>query len=66
MTKRRQQRTDPNLLRELNAEDPEAFPQIHSLDRESFETILAMVAPLIKKQNTHMQHFTDYTNRLQS
>ena len=47
------ERADPNLVRELSAEDPEAFPQIHSLDRESFETILAMFAPLIKKQNTH-------------
>ena len=41
-----QQGAYPNLLRELNAEDPEAFRQFHRLDKESFETILAMVAPL--------------------
>ena len=47
--KSRQQGAYPNLLRELNVEDPEAFRQFHRLDRESFETILAMVAPLITK-----------------
>ena len=51
----RQQGAYPNLLRELNAEDPEAFRQFHRLDRESFETILAMVAPLITKEGTHMR-----------
>ena len=40
-----QQGAYPNLLRELNAEDPEAFRQFHRLDKESFETILVMVAP---------------------
>ena len=43
--KSRQQGAYPNLLREFNAEDPEAFRQFHRLDRESFETILTMVAP---------------------
>ena len=55
ISKSRQQGAYPNLLRELNAEDPEAFRQFHRLDRESFETILAMVAPLITKEGTHMR-----------
>ncbi|XP_068759068.1 uncharacterized protein [Montipora capricornis] len=45
----------PNLLRELNTEDPEAFRQFHRLDRESFDTILAKIAPLITKKDTLMR-----------
>ena len=50
-----QQGAYPNLLRELNAEDPEDFRQFHRLERESFETTLAMVAPLITKEDTHIR-----------
>ena len=44
-----QQGAYPNLLRELNAEDHDAFRQFHRLDREPFKTVLAMVAPFITK-----------------
>ena len=43
-----------NLLREFNAEDPECFRQFHRLDRESFDSVLALVGPYIKK-NTIMR-----------
>lgn len=44
-----------NLLRELNAEDPECFRQFHRLDRQSFESVLALISPYITKQNTNMR-----------
>ena len=43
-----------NLLRELNAEDPECFRQFHRLDRDSFNNILALVGLHITKSNTNM------------
>ena len=53
-----------NLLRELNAEDPECFRQFHRLDRESFENILALVGPRIVKQNTNMRESISPGERL--
>ena len=50
-----QQGAYPNLLLELNAEYSEAFRQFYRLDKEFFETILAMVALLIIKQDTNMR-----------
>ncbi|KAI0221825.1 hypothetical protein LSAT2_026913 [Lamellibrachia satsuma] len=44
-----------NLIREVNAEDPETFRQFHQLDVDSFSTILALVGPLIKKEETNMR-----------
>ena len=44
-----------NLLRELNAEDPEIFRQYHRLDIESFNKVLKMVGPIIQKQETIMR-----------
>ena len=49
-----QQGAYPNLLRELNAEDHDAFRQFHPLDRDSFKTVLVMVAPFVTKQDTNM------------
>ena len=49
-----QQGAYPNVLRELNAEDHDTFRQFHRFDRESFKTVLAMVAPFITKQDTIM------------
>ena len=49
-----QQGAYPNLLRELNAEDHDAFRQFHPLDRDSFKTVLVMVAPFVAKQDTNM------------
>ena len=43
-----------NLVREINAEDPEKFRQFHRLDRESFEHILGMVSSFISKKETHL------------
>ena len=48
-----QQGAYPNFLRELNAEDLEAFRQFHRLDKEFFQTIVAMVASLVTKQDTN-------------
>ena len=44
-----------NLLRELEAEDPETFRQYHRLDVLSFRRVLSMVEPLIKKKDTVIQ-----------
>ena len=41
-----------NLLRELNAEDPETFRQYHRLDTEAFNKILSMVGLVIQKKDT--------------
>ena len=41
-----------NLLRELEEEDPENFPQYHRFDINSFRNILRMVRPYIKKKHT--------------
>ena len=43
-----------NLVRELNAEDPEKFRQYHRLNWNSFQEILAMVSPLITKKDTKL------------
>ena len=45
-----QQGAYPSLVPKLNAEDPEAFRQFNRLDNESFQRVLAMVAPSITKQ----------------
>ena len=44
-----------NLFRALKVEDPEQFRQYHRLSRESCNEILAMVSPLISKQDTHLR-----------
>ena len=44
-----------NLVKELNAEEPEQFRQYHRMDRQSFESILAMVNTLIVKHDTQMR-----------
>ena len=44
-----------NLLREFNVKDPECFRQFHRLDRESFDSVLALVGPYIVKKNTIMR-----------
>ena len=44
-----------NLLRELNAEDPETFRQYHRLDTDAFNKILSMVGPVIQKKDTVMR-----------
>ena len=43
-----------NLLKELDAEDPEKFRLFHRLGREHFEEVLSRVAPLIRKEETQM------------
>ena len=53
-----------NLIRELNAEDPEQFRQYHRLSQESFHQILAMVSPLISKQDTHLRMTIKPSERL--
>ena len=53
-----------NLIQELNAEDPEKFRQYHRLDRQSFQKVLALVAPLITKQETHMRCSISPSERL--
>ena len=55
ITRRTGQGVYANLLREFNAEDPEFFRQFHRLDRESFDSVLALVSPYIVKKNTIMQ-----------
>ncbi|XP_046850278.1 uncharacterized protein LOC124443792 [Xenia sp. Carnegie-2017] len=44
-----------NLVRELNAEDPEKFRQFHRLDRDCFDNILQLVLPYITKMDTHLR-----------
>ena len=44
-----------NLIRELDAEDPEGFRQFHRMTRESFYELLAMFSPLVSKRDTHLQ-----------
>ena len=55
ITRRTGQGVYANLLREFNAEDPECFRQFHRLDRESFDSVLALVGPYIVKKNTIMR-----------
>ena len=38
------------LLRELQGDDPEAFRQYHRLDVNSFNDVLRMVGPFIRKE----------------
>ena len=44
-----------NLISELNVEDSEKFWQLHRLERQQFEHILAIVSPIISKCNTLMR-----------
>lgn len=53
-----------NLIRELNAEDPEKFRQYHRLDRQSFEQVLVFVSLLISKQDTTMRFAISPRERL--
>ncbi|CAB4036504.1 Hypothetical predicted protein [Paramuricea clavata] len=53
-----------NLVKELNAEEPEQFRQYHRIDRQSFESILTMVNPLIVKQDTQMRFSISPRERL--
>ena len=53
-----------NLIRELNAEDPEQFRQYHRLSQESFHQIVAMVSPLISKQDMHLRMAIKSSERL--
>jgi hypothetical protein len=53
-----------NLVREFNAEDPECFRQFHRLDRESFDSVLALVGPYIAKKNTIMRESIPPAERL--
>ena len=55
ITRRTGQGVYANLLREFNVEDPECFRQFHRLDRESFDSVLALVGPYIVKKNTIMR-----------
>ena len=52
------------FFRELKVEDPEQFRQYHRLNRESFNEILAMVSPLISKQDTHLRMAITSSERL--
>ena len=60
----RHRRRHGNLIRELNAEDPEQFRQYHHLSQESFHQILAMVSPLLSKQDTHLRMAIKPSERL--
>ena len=42
-----------NLIRELNAEDPEKFRQYHRLDRQSFEQVLVFVTSYKQGYSCH-------------
>ncbi len=53
-----------NLIRELNAEDPERFRQYHRLSREALNEILALVGPSISKQDTHLRSAIKPSERL--
>ena len=53
--KRQEQGVFGNLLRELRDDDPETFRQYHRLDVNSFEEVLRMVGPFIRKKNTVMR-----------
>ena len=43
------------LLQELQGDDPEAFRQYHRLDVNSFNDVLRMVGPFIRKKETVMR-----------
>ena len=62
--RRKQQGAYDNLIRELNAEDPETFRQYHRLDRESFEDILQLISPHISKQDTRLRLSLNARERL--
>ena len=53
--RRERQGAYPNLITELNVEDPEKFGQFHRLERQHFEEILAIVSPVISKRDTSMR-----------
>lgn len=53
-----------NLIRELNAEDPEKFRQFHRVDRQSFEEILGFVHEAIVKRDTTMRNAITPRERL--
>ena len=62
--RRKQQGAYANLIRELNAEDPEKFRQYHRLDKESFEGILRLISSYIYKQETQMRSSIKARERL--
>ena len=64
ISRREMQGVHANLFRELKVEDPEQFRQYHRLNRESFNEILAMVSPLISKQDTHLRMAITSSERL--
>ena len=53
-----------NIIRELNAEDPERFRQYHRVNREEFNEILVKVSPLISKKETHLRSTIKPSERL--
>ena len=62
--RRRRQRFYTNLFPELNAEDPEMFRRYRRLEIDSFKTVLDIVSPLIKKQDTNMRPSINPDERL--
>ena len=55
ISRRQTQGACANIVRELNSEDAEQFRQYHRLDRAAFEEVLALVSPLIERQDTHLR-----------
>ena len=53
--RRRRQGLYANLFPKLNAEDPEMFRRCRRLEIDCFKTVLDIVSPLIKKQDTNMR-----------
>ena len=64
LARRLQQGVLNNLVKEIDAEDPVQFRLFHRLDRQSYESILAMVYPYIQKQNTIMRSSVSPRERL--
>ena len=44
-----------NIVCELSAEDAEQFRQYHRLERGAYEQVLALVLPLIERQDNHLR-----------
>ncbi|KAG0723699.1 hypothetical protein GWK47_042138 [Chionoecetes opilio] len=64
LLRRREESVAFRLLRELREEDPDTLRQWTRLDQQQFQDLLALVTPLIKKQDTNMRQAVSPAERL--
>lgn len=64
LLRRREESVAFRLMKEITEEDPATLRQWIRLDREQYEELLALVTPLIEKQDTNMRLAVTAAERL--